>query len=56
MGRLLTGQLKARCIEVLQKFVGDFQASRAKVTEESINGFMDGSRKIEPKYGKAQSS
>lgn len=24
-GRLLTGQLKAKCIELLQKFVGEFQ-------------------------------
>ena len=24
-GRLLTGQLKAKCISVLQGFVGDFQ-------------------------------
>lgn len=30
-GRLLTGQLKAKCIEVLQKFVGDFQ----EVSEET---------------------
>ena len=28
-GRLLTGQLKARCIEILQKFVGEFQEVRS---------------------------
>ncbi|KAG7086539.1 tryptophan--tRNA ligase [Marasmius oreades] len=52
-GRLLTGQLKARCIEVLQKFVGEFQERRAKVTEEDVTAFMDKLRMIDPSVGKA---
>ncbi|KAJ7043082.1 hypothetical protein C8F04DRAFT_1073632 [Mycena alexandri] len=51
-GRLLTGQLKGRCIELLQKFVGDFQERKAKVTEADIDAFMDPNRKIDPTYGK----
>ncbi|ESK94281.1 tryptophanyl-trna synthetase [Moniliophthora roreri MCA 2997] len=55
-GRLLTGQLKARCIEVLQKFVGDFQERKSKITEEQINAFMDKTRKIDPTVGKAKTT
>ncbi|KAJ7491228.1 hypothetical protein FB451DRAFT_1552724 [Mycena latifolia] len=51
-GRLLTGQLKAKCIELLQKFVGDFQDRKAKVTEADIDAFMDQNRKIDPTFGK----
>jgi len=47
-GTLLTGQLKKRCVDELQKFVKDFQERRAKVTDEEVKVFMDGSRKIEP--------
>jgi len=46
-GTLLTGQLKARCIQQLQRFVADFQERRARVTDEDVNRFMDSSRKIE---------
>ncbi|KAK7689019.1 tryptophan--tRNA ligase [Cerrena zonata] len=52
-GRLLTGQLKAKCIKVLQDFVKGFQERREKVTEDQISAFMDGSRKIEPTFGKS---
>ena len=71
-GQLLTGELKAKCIKVLQEFVKNFQEvrpmsvlvyctradsaypqSRAKITEEQINAFMDGSRQIIPTYGKS---
>ncbi|KAJ7771591.1 hypothetical protein B0H16DRAFT_1410033 [Mycena metata] len=51
-GRLLTGQLKSRCIELLQKFVGDFQERKARVTEADIDAFMDPNRKIDPTFGK----
>lgn len=51
-GRLLTGQLKARCIQVLQDFVKDFQARKAKVTDADVHAFMDVTRKIEPTFGK----
>ncbi|KAF7294689.1 Tryptophanyl-tRNA synthetase [Mycena indigotica] len=54
-GELLTGQLKARCIDVLQHFVRGFQERRAQVTEEVINAFMDPSRKIDPTPRKAAS-
>ncbi|KJA18550.1 hypothetical protein HYPSUDRAFT_45073 [Hypholoma sublateritium FD-334 SS-4] len=45
-GELLTGQLKGKCIQLLQHFVAEFQERRAKVTEETVNQFMDSSRKI----------
>ncbi|EPS98587.1 hypothetical protein FOMPIDRAFT_1148727 [Fomitopsis schrenkii] len=55
-GRLLTGQLKAKCIQLLQEFVKGFQERRAKVTDADINAFMDASRKIEPTYGKSKAA
>lgn len=39
-GKLLTGELKAICIEHLQKYVGEFQERRAKVTDEVVDLFM----------------
>ncbi|ORZ04227.1 hypothetical protein BCR41DRAFT_375035 [Lobosporangium transversale] len=39
-GTLSSGDLKKRCIEVLQKFVGDFQARKAAVTNEILKEFM----------------
>ncbi|KAI6043003.1 hypothetical protein EDC04DRAFT_2891282 [Pisolithus marmoratus] len=53
-GRLLTGQLKARCIQVLQDFVKDFQVKKAKVTDADVHAFMDTTRKIQPTFGKQQ--
>ncbi|KAI0637432.1 tryptophanyl-tRNA synthetase [Trametes polyzona] len=53
-GRLLTGELKAKCIQTLQAFVKEFQDRRAKITEDELKAFMDGSRKIEPSYGKSK--
>ncbi|OBZ84411.1 Tryptophan--tRNA ligase, cytoplasmic [Choanephora cucurbitarum] len=47
-GELMTGELKKICIDVLSKFVGDFQERRSKVTEETVRYFMDKDRKIEP--------
>ncbi|WFD35804.1 tryptophan--tRNA ligase [Malassezia cuniculi] len=47
-GRMLTGELKKRCIEVLQKVVGDFQARKAQITDEMLDQYMDASRKIDP--------
>ncbi|KAL0947495.1 hypothetical protein HGRIS_013597 [Hohenbuehelia grisea] len=52
-GQLLTGQLKATAIGLLQTFVKGFQERRAKVTDADIKAFMDATRKIEPKFGKA---
>ncbi|OCB89659.1 tryptophanyl-tRNA synthetase [Sanghuangporus baumii] len=51
-GALLTGQLKARCIAVLQQFIKEFQDRRAKVTNDELKYFMDASRKINPSIGK----
>ncbi|KAG1819642.1 tryptophanyl-tRNA synthetase [Suillus subaureus] len=51
-GRLLTGQLKARCIQMLQEFVKVFQERKAKITDEDVNAFMDPNRKIDPSFGK----
>ncbi|KAK8207897.1 tryptophan--tRNA ligase [Zalaria obscura] len=45
-GTLSTGELKKRCIEELQKFVGAFQERRAKVTDEVLRQFMT-PRKLE---------
>ncbi|KAK7449800.1 tryptophan--tRNA ligase [Stygiomarasmius scandens] len=55
-GRLLTGQLKAKCIELLQKFVTDFQERRAKITDEQVNAFMDSKRKIVPAMSNAKTA
>ncbi|EDR11313.1 uncharacterized protein LACBIDRAFT_172821 [Laccaria bicolor S238N-H82] len=54
-GQLLTGELKAKCIEQLQAFVTGFQERRAKVTDEVVDAFMNSNRKIEPTIGKVQS-
>ncbi|KAJ7632132.1 hypothetical protein FB45DRAFT_1026324 [Roridomyces roridus] len=51
-GTLLTGQLKAKCIELLQKFVADFQERRSKITEADVDAFMDPTRKIDPTLAK----
>ncbi|KAF9586624.1 tryptophan--tRNA ligase [Lunasporangiospora selenospora] len=39
-GTLSTGDLKKRCIDVLQQFVGDFQARKAAVSDEILDHFM----------------
>jgi tryptophanyl-tRNA synthetase len=39
-GKLLTGELKAKCIAELQKYVKGFQERRAKVTDEVVEDFM----------------
>ena len=38
-GEILTGEMKARCISELQKFVGEFQERRGKVTHEVMREF-----------------
>ena len=39
-GELTTGELKARCIQTLQEFVGTFQERRKTVTPEIVAEFM----------------
>lgn len=39
-GEMLTGELKKRCIEVLQEFVGGFQERRKAVDEATVDEFM----------------
>ncbi|XP_006458230.1 hypothetical protein AGABI2DRAFT_134028 [Agaricus bisporus var. bisporus H97] len=55
-GELLTGQLKAKCIALLQKFVNDFQERRNKVTEGDVDAFMSTNRSIAPTIGKSKSA
>ncbi|EKM82785.1 hypothetical protein AGABI1DRAFT_82519 [Agaricus bisporus var. burnettii JB137-S8] len=55
-GELLTGQLKAKCIALLQKFVNDFQERRNKVTEADVDAFMSTNRSIAPTIGKSKSA
>ncbi|KAI7864565.1 hypothetical protein BDF14DRAFT_1731983 [Spinellus fusiger] len=47
-GEMMTGELKKICIDLLQKFVGDFQARKKAVTDETVAYFMDKNRKITP--------
>lgn len=39
-GRMLTGEVKARLIDVLQPMVAAHQAARVKATDEVVNQFM----------------
>jgi tryptophanyl-tRNA synthetase len=55
-GTLLTGQLKARCIQELQKFVAGFQERRGKVTDEQVNAFMDATRRIPATSGNQEAT
>ena len=50
-GKLLTGEVKAILIDVINKFLKDFQERRAKVTDEDVKKFME-VRKMNP-YPKA---
>jgi tryptophanyl-tRNA synthetase len=45
-GRMLTGEIKAKCIEQLQVYVKEFQERRAKVTDEMVKEYMS-QRKLE---------
>lgn len=39
-GKMLTGELKAKCIQELQVYVKGFQERRAKVSDEVVKDFM----------------
>lgn len=45
-GELMTGELKAKCIDVLQQFVANFQANRAKATDDVVKQFMSPEREF----------
>lgn len=49
-GEMLTGQVKARCIQVLQMFIADFQARRARVTDKMLEEFL-AIRPLDPSTG-----
>ena len=46
-GKLLTGEVKAILIKILQDFIAGFQAKRAAVTDQDVDTFMS-IRKIHP--------
>ncbi|KAK0523435.1 tryptophan--tRNA ligase [Tilletia horrida] len=46
-GTLLSGEMKGKCIAVLQQVVREFQERKSKVTDDIVRQFMDASRKIE---------
>ncbi|KAG9298431.1 hypothetical protein G9A89_008695 [Geosiphon pyriformis] len=45
-GVLMTGELKARCIALLQDFVRNFQKLKSQVTDDLVTKFMDPNRTI----------
>ncbi|EOO02602.1 putative tryptophanyl-trna synthetase protein [Phaeoacremonium minimum UCRPA7] len=47
-GRMLTGEIKGICIKYLQEYVQGFQDRRSKVTDETVDHFME-RRKLEYK-------
>lgn len=47
-GELASGEMKKKCIAVLQTVVGDFQARRKAVTDDTVRQFMDKERRIDP--------
>ena len=53
-GELLTGELKQRCIKVLQEFVQEFQEKRKQVTDDIVKEFMDSARPLVWRQGKAE--
>lgn len=40
-GRMMTGEIKKKLIDVLQAFIKDFQDRRAKVTDEVVQQFLE---------------
>lgn len=50
-GEVLSGEMKKECIEVLQKFVAEYQDRRSKVTDEVLAQFMTPRKLV---YGKTE--
>jgi hypothetical protein len=42
----MTGELKAKCIAVLQEFVADFQRRKSEVDDTCLKHYMDSSRRM----------
>lgn len=62
-GKLLTGNLKKMCIELMQAYVKNFQENRAKITDEVLKEFMTprrlewkGNPNPKPKEAKSKSA
>lgn len=51
-GELLTGELKKITISEIWKYVSKFQERRAKISDEELRMFMDGTRSLRlgPRY------
>ncbi|KAI3485088.1 hypothetical protein L1887_51762 [Cichorium endivia] len=49
-GAMLTGELKQKCIAVLQKVVSNFQQKKAAVSDELVREFMNKNRSIDPHH------
>ncbi|PWN22391.1 tryptophanyl-tRNA synthetase [Microstroma glucosiphilum] len=47
-GELLTGELKKKCIAVLQAVVKGFQERKAQISDDVVREFMNPARKIDP--------
>lgn len=45
-GKMLTGELKAITIKILQQFVSDFQKRYQLVTDETVSHFLDSTKKF----------
>lgn len=45
-GEMLTGEMKKKCIDVMQEYVAGFQERRAKVTDEVLKAYMTPRRLI----------
>ncbi len=48
-GQMLTGEIKGELANVLEKFISDYQATRAKLTDDDVRRFMS-IRKIDPGF------
>ena len=46
-GEMLSGEIKQKCIEVLQRVVGEFQDKRAKVSDSVVQEFLSSQRIFE---------
>ncbi|ANB13463.1 tryptophan--tRNA ligase WRS1 [Sugiyamaella lignohabitans] len=46
-GKILSGEMKAQAIKLLQEFLAEFQERRSKVTDEDVRFYADTTRKYE---------